>query len=79
MFHCVSILIVNFLFLLSLFSSREADGMFGFLVMNFAYPRLSVKIGGSWNGSAAQPFLRGFRAAPGQHGTFHESFHRLIG
>ena len=34
--------------------------------------RLSVKIDGSRSGSAAQLFLRGFRADPGRHGTFHK-------
>ena len=44
--------------------------MFRILVMNFSCTRLSVKM----DGITAQPFLRGFRAASGRHGTFHNKF-----
>lgn len=50
--------IVNFLFRYP-FSSREADGMFRILVMNFAYSRLSVKMDGVTERLSSAAFSEG--------------------
>ena len=52
-------LLLIFLFLLSLFQAVRPMGFLKCLVMNFAYPRLSVKIGGITERHSSAAFSEG--------------------